>query len=92
MGSAWKRMENNSMAERREPVRMCVICRKRFPKSQLMRYVPAGQDICTVNGLDPDEAQIMPGRGWYVCDNPQCRRRFMERKFRRKLPGTDRKS
>ena len=74
------------MAERQGPVRMCVVCRRRFAKSQLMRHVPAPEGVAAGNGLEADKAQTRPGRGWYVCDDPQCRERFAGMKFRRKSP------
>ena len=72
------------MAERQEPVRMCVVCRRRFAKSQLMRHVPAPEGVVAGNGLEADKAQTRPGSGWYVCDDPHCRERFAGMKFRRK--------
>ena len=71
------------MTEGREPVRMCVICRQRFAKSQLLRHVPAVEGTAG-NGLEADETAVKPGRGWYVCQNQQCRERFAGMKFRRK--------
>ena len=62
------------------PERMCVICRRRFPKAELARYV-AGP-----SGMTFDEEKTMPGRGWYVCSDTGCRNRFA--KFR---PGVRRK-
>ncbi|MCT4625558.1 YlxR family protein [Halodesulfovibrio sp.] len=61
------------------PVRRCVICRTSFPKSELKRYV------CTQTEsgeLIPvfDEKQVMPGRGYYICNSPKCEKRFA--KFR----------
>lgn len=55
------------------PVRMCVICRGRFAKSELTRHVqaPQGQD-----GLVPDPLAILPGRGHYLCANPECAEKF----------------
>ena len=70
------------MEERQEPVRMCVVCRRRFAKSRLLRHVSASEGVG--NGLEADEAQTRPGRGWYVCDDPACRERFAGMKFRRK--------
>lgn len=63
---------------------MCVVCRRRFAKSQLLRHAPAPEGVATGNGLEADEAQVRPGRGWYVCDDPKCRARFAGMKFRRK--------
>ncbi len=56
------------------PTRMCVICRRRFAKSQLLRHVlsPSGGE----KTLEADEAQKRPGRGWYVCSAPACREKF----------------
>lgn len=65
------------------PVRMCVVCRRRFAKSQLLRHVSVPEGAAG-NGLEADEAQTRPGRGWYVCDDPACRARFAGMKFRRK--------
>lgn len=62
------------------PERMCVICRRRFPKAGLARYV------ADASGMTFDEEKTMPGRGWYVCSDTECRKRFA--KFR---PGVRRK-
>ena len=62
---------------------MCVICRRRFAKPQLLRHVSAA-DGSAGNGLEADARAVKPGRGWYVCDDPQCRSRFAGMKFRRK--------
>ncbi|QGY41620.1 DUF448 domain-containing protein [Pseudodesulfovibrio cashew] len=60
-----------------EPVRMCVVCRKRFPKRELTRYVcPESLRELTENGPVPDPEQKRPGRGYYVCVQAECRERF----------------
>lgn len=65
--------------ERRDgPVRMCVICRRRFAKSALSRHVLTPEGIWMI-----DTAQRSPGRGFYLCADPACQARFG--KFR---PGT----
>lgn len=53
------------------PVRMCVICRRRFAKAELMRHAlsPEGE-------LGPDIRRIVPGRGWYVCSRQNCLEKF----------------
>lgn len=76
---------------------MCVICRRRFAKSQLSRHVLApasaeteGETRAGVgkSGLEADEAQARPGRGWYVCSDPQCREKFLKLgRVRRKRKG-----
>jgi hypothetical protein len=59
-----------------QPERMCVVCRNRFPKEELTRYVRP-EDL---NGPDslpaPDPAMNRPGRGYYVCGQARCRERF----------------
>ncbi|NCC24750.1 MAG: YlxR family protein [Deltaproteobacteria bacterium] len=49
---------------------MCVICRQRFSKSELTRYVRI------MNGSDklvPDLTGRAPGRGFYLCANEACK-------------------
>lgn len=75
------------MAGGHEPTRMCVICRRRFAKSNLLRHVPRSaadeaEDETRAgtgkSGLVADKAQVRPGRGCYVCSDPQCREKFMK--------------
>ncbi len=61
---------------------MCVVCRQRFPKISLRRYVLAGSK--DGNGLMADSKGTEPGRGWYLCGDPQCSERFLKMKFRLK--------
>jgi len=57
------------------PIRMCVVCRRRRPKRELLRIVR------TPEGFILDESGKLPGRGAYVCpDNPAC---WEEKKLRR---------
>ncbi len=53
------------------PVRMCVICRQRFPKQALSRFV-----LSAAGTLACDADHTMPGRGWYVCGQETCRQKF----------------
>lgn len=65
-----------------KPVRTCLGCNARLPKSELIRYVWNDGAI----SVDPD--QRLPGRGAYHCSNEQCEKRFnanrkrLERAFR----------
>ena len=61
----------NELARGREPVRMCVVCRRRMPKRELTRYV-----VTPEGGSKVDEDGTRPGRGRYVCSDPQCIDRF----------------
>lgn len=65
------------------PVRMCVICREKHPKKELVRHVcpkpgrggaPDGESGS--DGLIPDPAQVLPGRGFYICGKADCRIKF----------------
>lgn len=62
----------DSTEEAQGPVRMCVICRQRFPKSALSRYI-----LTSTGTLAYDAAHTMPGRGWYVCGQESCQQRFV---------------
>lgn len=78
-----------------------MICRRRFAKSQLLRHVlapsaPAGGEEAREaegrgageSGLEADKAQVRPGRGWYVCSDPECRKKFLKLgRVRRKRKG-----
>lgn len=57
------------------PVRMCVICRGRFAKGALTRHVAA---VGEGAGLVPDPRAAMPGRGHYLCANPECAEKFLK--------------
>ena len=57
------------------PMRQCVGCREMKPKKELVRVVksPQGQ-------LDLDLRGKAPGRGAYVCRDPECLRRAVKSK------------
>ena len=76
--------------KRHEPTRMCAVCRGRFPKRELTRYIrpgalPPDQNHVPppVRGLVEDPGQKLPGRGLYLCRRPDCRERFAKLKVRR---------
>ena len=56
------------------PMRMCVSCRERFAKKELIRVVatPDGQTV-----IDPTGR--LPGRGAYVCHDPECMKKALDR-------------
>ncbi|MGC8904978.1 YlxR family protein [Thermus sp.] len=61
------------------PLRMCVACRKRRPKGELLRI------LLTETGFHLDPSGKLPGRGAYVCpDNPEC---WTEKRLRRFAGG-----
>lgn len=54
------------------PERMCVICRQRFSKDELTRFV-RGAD----NGKPIEDMQKkLPGRGFYLCGKKECHDKF----------------
>ncbi len=61
--------------KRAEPERTCVGCRAARPKGEMVRIVRA-PDGSTV--LDPSGKR--PGRGAYVCPNPECLDKAVRRK------------
>ena len=66
--------------EKHEPVRMCVVCRERFPKSELTRFVcPETQRELAESGPVPDPGKNKPGRGYYLCVQAECREAFPKR-------------
>lgn len=52
------------------PIRMCLGCNARLPKSALIRYV-----WCNGTAV-ADLKERLPGRGAYHCRNEQCKQRF----------------
>jgi predicted RNA-binding protein YlxR (DUF448 family) len=57
------------------PIRTCVICRERFPKTALARYTVLATPGETAPGLVEDRRRTRPGRGFYACGKPACRER-----------------
>ncbi|WP_432738832.1 YlxR family protein [Maridesulfovibrio sp. FT414] len=56
------------------PTRSCVICRQRFAKEELLRFV-IGKGASD-DELIPDDKKVMQGRGYYVCGDAKCLERF----------------
>lgn len=55
------------------PMRMCVSCRERFAKKDLIRIVATPDGKVTV-----DPTGRFPGRGAYVCHDPECMKKAVE--------------
>lgn len=60
-----------------EPVRTCVGCRTRAPRSTLLRVVSQNDMLIL------DESAVLPGRGAWVHPTPEC----MEAALRRRAFG-----
>jgi predicted RNA-binding protein YlxR (DUF448 family) len=60
---------------RKTPMRMCVGCREMKPKKELLRVVksPAGP-------IAFDRVGKAPGRGAYVCPDPECLKKAQKSK------------
>jgi predicted RNA-binding protein YlxR (DUF448 family) len=81
------------MVSTTDPIRMCVVCRERFPKQELTRYVcPDTMTELETDGPVPDPEKIKPGRGFYVCVQARCREVFpkMIRGLMKKRKGESR--
>lgn len=63
------------------PERTCAVCRRKFPKSELIRIARTADGFCV------DAEHKLGGRGVYVCANPECvagcvRKKALNRSFR----------
>ena len=74
------------MQQRKIPTRQCLGCRTMFPKRELIRVVRSPE-----GGLSLDFKGKAPGRGAYLCPNPDClkkarKSRAIERAFSVSVP------
>lgn len=69
---------------KKQPERMCAVCREMKAKKELVRLVRDPQGIIS---LDPGGKKS--GRGAYLCQNPECLKRAKkQRSLERALKGT----
>ena len=61
--------------QKKLPLRMCLGCREMRLKSDLVRVVKSPEGEISV-----DEIGKKPGRGAYVCRNPECYKRVVKSK------------
>lgn len=75
--------------EKHVPQRMCMICRNKFAKKDIIRYVFSRENEEQYGRkLEVDTAQTKPGRGYYVCSSEQCQLKFTQKgSVRRKCKG-----
>ncbi|WP_081416162.1 YlxR family protein [Gryllotalpicola ginsengisoli] len=57
-----------------EPVRTCIGCRSRAPRSSLLRVVAQGSQVVV------DESAALPGRGAWLHPTTQCMQKALQRK------------
>jgi predicted RNA-binding protein YlxR (DUF448 family) len=74
------------LSDKKRPLRMCVSCREMKEKTYLIKVVKsAGGEIVI------DKTGKLPGRGAYVCKNPDCvlkseKKHSFERTFKGQVP------
>ena len=66
------------------PMRMCIACREMKPKKELMRVVKNAE-----GEIFPDPTGKAPGRGAYVCDSEECRKKVLGKKLLHKTFSTN---
>ena len=69
------------------PIRECIACGGKFPKSEMLRVAEKDGVVLV------DAGGKAEGRGAYICDNPSCRqtaleKRKLNRAFRKNVPET----
>ena len=62
-------------SKKKKGLRTCIVCRKRFVKQDLLRYV---WDIESAEVV-VDCKQVMVGRGAYCCLEDSCKEQFLKR-------------
>ena len=72
--------------EKKIPMRQCLGCREMKPKRELIRAVRSPEGAISL-----DFRGKAPGRGAYICPNPQCLRKAvkahaLERAFSAQIP------
>ena len=61
--------------EKRIPMRRCMGCRERKPKREMLRVVRSPEGTVSL-----DFRGKAPGRGAYVCPNPECLKKAVRSK------------
>ena len=79
-------MEGAAVLEKKIPMRQCLGCREMKPKRELIRVVRSA-----AGEISLDFRGKAPGRGAYICPNPQClkkaiKTRALERAFSAQIP------
>ncbi|MBN2851588.1 MAG: YlxR family protein [Clostridia bacterium] len=64
------------MKSKKVPLRMCVACREKMPKKQLIRIVKTKE-----NGILVDVTGKVSGKGAYICKETECLEKVQKTKF-----------
>jgi uncharacterized protein len=72
---------------KKQPERICAVCRESKTKLELIRLVRDAAGDVSLDGSGKK-----PGRGAYLCHNPEClkqakKRRALERSLKAKIPA-----
>lgn len=76
------------MKMKKKPERMCLVCRERNQKGNLIRIVKLSKsDIYKI-----DNENKLDGRGAYICCNPDCikacvKKRLLNKSFKCQVPS-----
>ena len=66
------------------PMRMCIACREMKPKKEMLRVVKNAE-----GEIFPDPTGKAPGRGAYVCDSEDCKKKVLGKKLLHKTFSTN---
>ena len=77
-------MEATMPKTKRIPMRMCIACREMKPKQEMMRVVKNAD-----GEIYADPTGKAPGRGAYVCNNEECRKKLNVKKLLHKTFSTN---
>ncbi len=65
-----------------KPIRMCIVCRERFVKSELERYIITDEFknalSFTADSMAIDIQKNINTRGYYLCNKSSCREKFQK--------------
>ena len=71
------------MSEKKVPLRMCMACRERKAKKEMLRVVK------NESGVHLDFTGKMQGRGAYLCDSEECLKKLLRYKLVNKTFSLD---
>lgn len=66
-----------------KPIRMCVACKERFEKEQLIRFVKQDDNIVV------DKTKNIFTRGCYLCSKQSCKEKLIKQKILNKVFKTN---
>jgi predicted RNA-binding protein YlxR (DUF448 family) len=64
------------MADKKQPIRTCIACRKEFDKKDLLRIVKSKDGVFSV-----DKTGKANGRGAYICSSADCIKKLNKAKL-----------